>query len=182
VTEVDSVLGIKDIRRTYTEHKEVRLITDYNLRTTYKLGAVRTAVVGPAISLRNPPPPQYHEGGKMTGPTMCETRWSTIVELFQKNSDDLLTRHPHCIEEIDLLQTALLTIGQLIHISPPVNGEGAVWKELVTKSVVERRVLCKHLEGKALFTVMLRMYAAILRELREFLLPVLQQSSEEFRE
>jgi hypothetical protein len=46
-----------------------------------------------------------------------------------------------------------------------------VWKELVAKSEAERRVLCKHLEGKALFTAILRMYAAN-RELRESLLPV----------
>jgi hypothetical protein len=82
---------------------------------------------------------------------------------------------------MDLLQTALLTIGQLIHILPPVNGDGAVWKELLAKSETERRVLCKHLEGKALFTAMLRMYAAIYRELRESLLLVHQQSSGEFR-
>jgi hypothetical protein len=118
----------------------------------------------------------------MTGPTVCETRWSTIVATFQKNRDDLLTRHPDCIEEIDLLQTALLTIGQLIHISPPVNGDDAVWKELIANSETERRVLCKHMEGKALFTAMLRMYAAIHRGLRESLLPVHQQSSEEFCE
>jgi hypothetical protein len=60
-----------------------------------------------------------------------------------------------------LIRTALNTIGQLIHISPSLNGNGAVWKGLVTKAEVERTVLCKHLYCKALFTGILRLYAAI---------------------
>jgi hypothetical protein len=43
-------------------------------------------------------------------------------------------------------------------------------------------VLCKHLDGKALFTAMLRLYAALHRELRDSILPAQQKSTEEFRE
>jgi hypothetical protein len=46
----------------------------------------------------------------------------------------------------------------------------------------ERAVLCKHLDGKALFTAILRLYAAIHREVRDSVLPAKQQQTEEFRE
>jgi uncharacterized protein with von Willebrand factor type A (vWA) domain len=57
-----------------------------------------------------------------------------------------------------------------------------VWKDLVAKSEAERVVLCKHLDGKALFTAMLRLYAALHREMRDTILPVQHKSTEEFRE
>jgi hypothetical protein len=57
-----------------------------------------------------------------------------------------------------------------------------VWKELVAKAEAERVVLCKHLDGKALFTAMLRLYAALHREMRYTILPAQQKSTEEFRE
>jgi hypothetical protein len=84
----------------------------------------------------------------MAGPTVCETRWGEIVTSFNNNHDDLVARHPKCTEEIGLIRTALHTIGQLIHISPAVNGNGALWKELVAKAEAERTVLGKHLDGK----------------------------------
>jgi hypothetical protein len=71
---------------------------------------------------------------------------------FNNNHDDLIAR---------------LTIGELIHISPPVNGNGSVWKELVAKAETERIVICEHIEGKALFTGILRLCAAIHREMNE---------------
>jgi hypothetical protein len=52
---------------------------------------------------------------------------------------------------------------------------------LCTKSEAEKTVLCKHLDGKALFTAILRLYAAIHREMRDSLLEQ-QESAEEFRE
>jgi hypothetical protein len=55
----------------------------------------------------------------MAGPTVCETRWSEILNSFGNNRDDLLARHPDCNEEIGLIRTALLNIEQLIHTSPP---------------------------------------------------------------
>jgi hypothetical protein len=57
-----------------------------------------------------------------------------------------------------------------------------VWKDLVAKAEAERVVLCKHLNGKALFTATLRLYAALHRELRGTILPARQTSTEEFRE
>jgi hypothetical protein len=88
----------------------------------------------------------------MTGPTVCETRWGAIALPLEKKNDELLAGHPDCSEELALFRTGLHTIGQLIHISPPVNGNGAVWKELIARAEAERAVLFKHLDCKALFT------------------------------
>jgi hypothetical protein len=65
-----------------------------------------------------------------------------------------------------LLRNGLRTIGQ-----PSVNGNGTGWKALIARAQAERTVLCKHLDGKALFTAILRLYAAIHRETRNSLLP-----------
>jgi hypothetical protein len=61
-------------------------------------------------------------------------------------------------------------MGQLMHRSPSVNGNGAVWKVLITKSKDERTMLCKHFDGKALFPATLQIYAVIHREMRDSLL------------
>jgi hypothetical protein len=63
-----------------------------------------------------------------------------------------------------------------------VNGNGRVWKELIIKAEAERTVLSKHLDGKALFTAVLRLYAATHRELREIFLPEGKDTPEKFRE
>jgi hypothetical protein len=101
----------------------------------------------------------------MTEPTLCETRWKAILASFERNHEDLTTNNPDCQEEIDLLGTGLRTVGQLIHTSPSINGNGAIWSELITKSEAEKTVLCKHLNDKALFTAILGLYAAIHREM-----------------
>jgi hypothetical protein len=118
----------------------------------------------------------------MTGPTVCGTRWDEIISSFERKHDELLAGHPDCSEELALLKTVLHMIGQLIRISPPVNGNGGLWIELVARVETERAVLCKHLDGKALFTAMLRLYAAIHREMRDSVLPDSQQPKEKFRE
>jgi hypothetical protein len=63
-----------------------------------------------------------------------------------------------------------------------INGNGGIWNQVIAKSEPERRVLCKHLDGEALFTVMLRLYACIGIEMRESLLEQKEESAEEFRE
>jgi hypothetical protein len=86
--------------------------------------------------------------------------------------------------ELSLVGSGLHTIKKLVHISPPVNENGAVWKGLITRAETERAVLCKHLGGKALYTAMLRLYAALHRDLRDSVLPVPadHNSTEGFRE
>jgi hypothetical protein len=116
----------------------------------------------------------------MTRPTVCETRWGAVVS-FERKHDELIAGHPDCEEDIALLRKTLTTINKLIHISPPINGNGPVWMELISKAGAERAVLCKYLDGKALFLAVLRMYAAIHRELRDSLVTE-EQQTEEFRE
>jgi hypothetical protein len=100
------------------------------------------------------------------------------------NLDNLIAKHPDCIEEIRLIQTGLITIGQLINISPCMNGNSTVWKEITTRAKAERTVLCMHLEGKALFTTMLCLCAATHRELCDSIQsePEQEEPTEEFRE
>jgi hypothetical protein len=120
----------------------------------------------------------------MAKPTPCEARLAKIIASFEGRQAELLEEHTDCSEELSLLGTGLYTFKQLIHISPPVNGNGAVWTELFTRAESERAVLCKHLAGKSLFTAMLRLYAALHRELRDSVLSVSvgHKSTEEFRE
>jgi hypothetical protein len=113
-------------------------------------------------------------------PTACETRSKAIESSFQSDYEDLTERNPDCQEELELLKNGLCTIGQLIHTSPSVNGNGRVWKELITRAEAERTVLSKHLDGKALFTAVLRFYAATHRGLRETLLPEEKETPRSF--
>jgi hypothetical protein len=114
----------------------------------------------------------------MTEPTACETRWKAIVASFERNHEDLARSNPDCREELELLRNDLRTIGQLIHTSPSTNGNGAVWKELISKTEAGRTVFCMHLDGKALFTATLCLYATIHRDMRGSLLPEQKESPE----
>jgi hypothetical protein len=84
----------------------------------------------------------------------------------------LIADHPDAKEEIELVHTALVTIGQLVQTSPHVNGNGSVWKQLADRVEAERGVPCKHLDGKALFTAILRLYAATHKEMKDSLLNI----------
>jgi hypothetical protein len=111
----------------------------------------------------------------MAGQTACEKWWAETLASFERNMLNLTEKHPECIEDIKLLHAGLLTIRQLIHASPRVNGNGAEWKGIITKTEEEKAVLCKHLEGQALFSGMLCLYAATHRDLMN----TLKQEEEE---
>jgi hypothetical protein len=102
-----------------------------------------------------------------------------VLASFDKQHETLITNNPDATEEINLVRTELVKIGQLIQTSPPQNGNGVTWKRLVDNEENEKNVLCKHLDGKALFTGMMRLYAAIHRELEDSLLPERAKGSEE---
>jgi hypothetical protein len=125
---------------------------------------------------------QHLSRDNMAEPTIYGTRWAKIITSFEGKHNELLEAHLYCSEELALLRRGLQTIGQLIHISPPENGNSVVWKDLITRAEAERVVLCKHLDGKSLFTAMLRPYAALHRELRDSILPAQQKLTEGFRE
>jgi hypothetical protein len=120
---------------------------------------------------------------EMAGPTACGKRWAEILASFKRNLGDLVSQNPTCVEEIKLIQAGLITIGQLINDSPRGNGNSTAWK-ITTRAEAERAVLCKYLEGKALFAAILSLYATTHTELRGSLLPEPEQEepTEEFRE
>jgi hypothetical protein len=68
----------------------------------------------------------------MAGPTACGKRWAEILASFERNIEDLLSKHQDSIEEIRQIHTGLITKGQLINISPSVNGNGASWKNIIS--------------------------------------------------
>jgi hypothetical protein len=113
------------------------------------------------------------------GPTQCETRWRAVLASFDKQYETLIANNPDATKEINLIRTRLIKIGQLIQTSPQQTGNGATWKRLVDKAENEKSVLCKHVDGKALLTGMLRLYTATHREMEDSLLPECAQGKEE---
>jgi hypothetical protein len=57
----------------------------------------------------------------MAGPTGCEARWKEVLTSFNSQANELLSAHPDAREEIELVHTALVTIGQLVQAAPRVN-------------------------------------------------------------
>jgi hypothetical protein len=102
----------------------------------------------------------------MEEPTACEKRWAGIIASFQNNLEKLTEKHPESVKDIKTLHAGLVTISQLIHSTPRVNGNGAEWKSIITRTEEEKTVLCNHLEGQALFPGLLRLYAATHRDLK----------------
>jgi hypothetical protein len=113
----------------------------------------------------------------MAVPTACETRWTNILSSFERHCDAIIAGHPDAKQEIELVYTAIIAIVQLIRTSPSVNGNGIVWMKLVDKEV-----LCKNYEGKALYACLQHLYAEVHREMNETLLLEHGKSNEEFRE
>jgi hypothetical protein len=120
----------------------------------------------------------------MAGQTGGGKWWAVILSSFERNLKEVSYKHPNCIEEIWLIHAGLVTIGQLIQDSPRVNGDGAAWKQAISKAEDERSVLVRHLEGKALFTALLHVYATTHKELRDSRQPerTEEEPTEEFRE
>jgi hypothetical protein len=117
-------------------------------------------------------------------------RWAVIIASFQNNLEKLKEKHPESVEDIKTLHAGIVIIGQLILSSHRVNGNGAELKSIITRTEEEKTVFCKHLEGHALFSGLLRLYAATHRDLKNSLKqepPLVTerdpaQSTEEFRE
>jgi hypothetical protein len=95
----------------------------------------------------------------MARPTACEVRRKEVLASFASQEEELRTEHSDAKEEICLVHSALVAIGQLVRASPRVNGNGVAWKKLADKAEAEKTLLCKHMDGKELFTAILRLYA-----------------------
>jgi hypothetical protein len=107
---------------------------------------------------------------------------TNILASFERHRDAIIAGQPDVNEEIGLVLTALITIVQLVRTSPSVNGNGVVWMKLADKAETEKRVMCKHYEGKALYAGLHHLYAEVHCEMNETLLLEHGKSTEEFRE
>jgi hypothetical protein len=58
------------------------------------------------------------------GPTQCEAQWRAVLASFDKQHATLISNNPDAAEEINLIWTGLVKIGQLIQASPQQNGSG----------------------------------------------------------
>jgi hypothetical protein len=67
---------------------------------------------------------------EMASPTACEARWKEVLASFASQEEGFLADHPDAKEEIEMVHTVLVTIGQLVETSPRVNGNGVIWKQL----------------------------------------------------
>jgi hypothetical protein len=116
---------------------------------------------------------------EQVGPTQCEKRWKAVLASFDKQHETIIVNNSEATEKINLIRTGIVKIGQLIQTSPQQNGNGAKWNRLVDIVENEKSVLCKHLDGKVFFIGMLRLYAAIHREMEDSLLPECAQGKED---
>jgi hypothetical protein len=60
-----------------------------------------------------------------------------------------------------------------------VNRNGAKWKQLTNRAETDRHILCKFLDGQALFTGLFDMYATTYREMRGSLQPSSMEQGQE---
>jgi hypothetical protein len=148
---------------------------------TYSHLIITTLIEWLSSELRCPPESEWLSGG-MAGPTESEMRWSEFRASFEKDHDALLTAHPDAQQEIALIRTALKKICELVRKSPCSNGEGPVWKHLTDKAEDDREVMSSCLDGKALFTGVLWLYAAVHTEMHETIQHDETASKDEFRE
>jgi hypothetical protein len=84
---------------------------------------------------------------------------------FEGQHDSLLKNHSDAAQEIKIIHTTLIKIRQLVQMSPQINGNGSAWRYLADRAEAERSVVHKLLDGKALFTGLMQLYAGIYREM-----------------
>jgi hypothetical protein len=75
--------------------------------------------------------------------------------------DVLIAVHSDADDEIAPVHTALVTIRQFVRIPSYVNGNGFLWYRITGKADADWKVLCQHIEGKALYTGKMCPYADI---------------------
>jgi hypothetical protein len=52
----------------------------------------------------------------MAGPTACKACWKEVLVSFARQEEELLADQPGAKEEIELVHSALFTIGQLVQM------------------------------------------------------------------
>lgn len=85
--------------------------------------------------------------------------WQAVLTLFDERCEKLTVDHPDAKMEMDLVQTYIVQIGQLVQNSPKVNGNGAKHKQPVDRAEPDRWTFCKFLDGQVLFHMYTAAYA-----------------------
>jgi hypothetical protein len=87
-------------------------------------------------------------------------RSDPVLAPFDERYEKLMADHPDAKKEVNLVRATIVQIGQLVQNSPEVNGNGAKWKHLADRAEADRHMLCKLLDGWALFTGLFHTYPA----------------------
>jgi hypothetical protein len=77
------------------------------------------------------------------------------------------------------MRAPVIQIAQLVQNSLKVNGNGAKWKQLSDRAEADRHILCKFLDGQALFVILFHTYAVTYKEMRDSLQPSRKESGQE---
>jgi hypothetical protein len=72
-----------------------------------------------------------------------------VVPSFDDRYEKLIADHPDVKKEMDLVQTSIVQIGQLVQNSLKVNGNGTKWKQLADRAEADRHTLGKFLDRQA---------------------------------
>jgi hypothetical protein len=97
----------------------------------------------------------------MSWPTQCKTRCSAVLASFDRQYEALIAKYSGAKMEMGLVQTALVETGKLVQKSSSLNENDVICKQVTDRADAEKSTFCKHLDGKALFTGMLHLYAMI---------------------
>jgi hypothetical protein len=100
-------------------------------------------------------------------PSICEVKWSEVHASFERKHDTLLEKYPGAAQEVGNIRAALIKIRQLVKESPQENGSGPAWKKLADRAEADRSSLCRHLNGKAVFTGLVHLYKTTHRDMVE---------------
>jgi hypothetical protein len=88
------------------------------------------------------------------GPTQCETRWRAVLVSFDKQHETLIPNNPDATEEIIIIRTGIVKIGQLIQTKSTAScnkeficsaeghthvGCGNVWRNTIFRQQSQKR-------------------------------------------
>jgi hypothetical protein len=93
----------------------------------------------------------------------------STVAVFEVWYEKLITDHPDAKTEIDLIQDTLLQICELVCNSPNRNANELKLEQMTDTATTEMETLSKYVDGKALYTGLLKMYSSVCKEMRDLL-------------
>jgi hypothetical protein len=91
----------------------------------------------------------------LVGPTQCEAQWHSVLASFDKQHKTLIANNPDATQERNLVLTLLVKIGESFSDLSAAEWQHRQLETADQQSAENENILCKHLDGKALFTGML---------------------------